>query len=127
LSEEDAQTLLQTLIGWLIRSLENAEGVLVIRKLCSTLVAYFLQFSATWTRCLKHLIDCLCRNEALPYEALEEAPETATLVQNISNAKSVALFWFATSLVEEVGKTDSNSMKQLSQTFEIVSTQLTAS
>jgi hypothetical protein len=35
-------------------------------------------------------------------------------VQNISEDQAVAIFWFAATLVEEVGKTDSNSMKQLS-------------
>lgn len=125
LSDEDSQALLQTLTGWLIRCLQGSEGALVVRKLCSTLVAYFLQFSITWTRCVKHLMLCLCSNEALPYSALDDAQETAALVENISRSqasgsvpKPVALFWFAATLVEEVGKTDSNSMKQLSQTLQ---------
>ncbi|PBP17057.1 importin [Diplocarpon rosae] len=119
LSEEDAQALLQKLIGWLIRSLQNSEGVLVIRKLCSTLVAYWLQFSASWTDCVKHIMLCLCANEPLPYSTLEGTQETAVLVDTISKtesspsvSKSVALFWFAATLVEEVGRTDSSSMKQ---------------
>jgi hypothetical protein len=114
LGEEDAQALLQTLISWLIRCMEISEGALVVRKLCSTLVAYFLQFSTSWERCIKHLMYCLCTNEALPYNSLDDAPDTATLIQNLSDAKAVAIFWIATTLVEEVGKTDSNSMKQLS-------------
>ncbi|CAL3965652.1 unnamed protein product [Diplocarpon coronariae] len=119
LSEGDAQALLQTLIGWLIRCLQNSEGTLVIRKLCSTLVAYWLQFSASWTNCVKHLMLCLFANEALPYSALEGTQETAVLVDTISKSesstslsKSVVLFWFAATLVEEVAKTDSSSMKQ---------------
>ena len=55
---------------------------------------------------------CLCTNEARPYRSLAEAPETAVLVQNLSDSQGVALFWVAATLVEEVGKTDSNSMKQ---------------
>ncbi|KAG4442578.1 hypothetical protein IFR05_001908 [Cadophora sp. M221] len=119
LSEEDAQALLQTLIGWLIRCLNGSESALVVRKLCSTLVAYFLQFSSSWENCVKHLMLCLCTNEALPYVALENSQDTASMVENISGSKTsnsvpkaVALFWFAATLVEEVGKTDSNSMKQ---------------
>ncbi len=68
---------------------------------------------------------CLFAEEALPYSALDDAQETAALVEDISKSqangsvpKSVALFWFAASLVEEVGKTDSNSMKQLSQALQ---------
>jgi hypothetical protein len=55
---------------------------------------------------------CLCTNEALPYNSLDDAPETSVLVQNLSDDKAVAIFWVAATLVEEVGKTDSSSMKQ---------------
>lgn len=86
----------------------------MVRKLCSALVTYFLQFSTSWQNCVKHLICCLYSGKALPYSALDEAPEIAVLVQGLSDSKAVAIFWFAAILVEEVGKTDSSSMKQLS-------------
>jgi hypothetical protein len=53
----------------------------------------------------------------VPYSALENAPETSILIQNLPNAKTVAVFWFAATLVEEVGRTDSQSMKQLSLSY----------
>ena len=84
----------------------------MVRKICSTLVAYFLQFSASWTRCIKHLLYCLSSGQIVPYEALDDAPATAVMIQSLSNEKAIAIIWFATTLVEEVGKTDSNSMKQ---------------
>ena len=114
MNDEDAQALLQTLISWLIQCMATSEGPLVLRKLCSTLVAYFMQFSMSWSRCIKHIMYCICTNQAHPYSSLEEAPDTTILVQNISEDQAVAIFWFAATLVEEVGKTDSNSMKQLS-------------
>jgi hypothetical protein len=84
-----------------------------MRKLCSTLVSYFLQFSMSWTRCVKHLMYCLCIKRAVPYnDALPESPDTAVLVAELSNEKAIAILWFASSLVEEVGKTDSSLMKQ---------------
>jgi hypothetical protein len=118
LSGEDAQALLQNIISWLIRCVEGAEGPLVVRKLCSTLVAYFLQFSATWTHCVAHLIYCLCIGQPTPYDALSEAPSSAILTQNISKEKAVVILWFATTLVEDVGKTDSNSMKMYVYSFD---------
>jgi hypothetical protein len=36
----------------------------------------------------------------------------AVLSQNLTDDKSLAVLWFAATLVEEVGKTDRNSMKQ---------------
>lgn len=114
LSDDDAEALLQTLIGWLIRRLENGEGALVVRKLCSTLVAYFLQFSIAWNKCVKHLMYCLCSGQAIRYGELDDSPNTMILVQRLAPEQAVVIFWFASNLVEEVGKTDSNSMKQLS-------------
>jgi hypothetical protein len=86
-----------------------------VRKLCSTLVAYFLQFSTSWVRCVRHLIYCLYVNQAVPYSSVAEAPDTPLLIENLSNDKAIVIFWFAAALVEEIGKTDSSSMKQLSE------------
>ncbi|EHL01671.1 hypothetical protein M7I_2305 [Glarea lozoyensis 74030] len=101
LGEEDVQALLTTLINWLIRCLEISEGQLVLRKLCSTLV-----------NCIKHLIYCVSVGSALPYESSQDAPDVQSMIQQLPDRKAVAIFWFASTLVEEVGKTDSNSMKQ---------------
>ena len=56
---------------------------------------------------------CLCMKRAVPYdEALPESPDTAVLTAELSNETAIAILWFASSLVEEVGKTDSSLMKQ---------------
>lgn len=112
LSDDDAQDLLHNIIGWLIQSLDKGEGAVVVRKLCSVLAAYFIQFSRSWTRCVRHLLYCLCLGQATPYNELGDAPESTILVQNISSDKAVIIFWFISNLVEDVGKMDSNSMKQ---------------
>jgi len=39
-------------------------------------------------------------------------PETTTLIENLPDAKALAILWFSGGLVDEVGKMDSNSMKQ---------------
>lgn len=86
-----------------------------MRKLCSTLVAYFLQFSTSWVRCVRHLIYSFYVNQAVPYSSMAEAPDTPLLIGNLSNEKAIVIFWFAAALVEEIGKTDSSSMKQFSE------------
>lgn len=55
---------------------------------------------------------CLCVGRVIPSETLENAPEVSQLVQNITDERATIVFWFASNLVEEVGKTDSTSMKQ---------------
>lgn len=104
--------MLQRIIGWLIKCLNSGCGPLVVRKLCTTLVTYFLHFSGSWARCIAHLTYCLCLGEAVPYLKLEDAPTMAVLAQNLPDDKNLAILWFSATLVEEVGKTDSNSMKQ---------------
>ncbi|KAL3425767.1 hypothetical protein PVAG01_02558 [Phlyctema vagabunda] len=111
LSEDDASSLLVTLLERLLQALDTPGGPLIVKKLCSVLVAYFMHFSATWTNCIKHVLYCLCTSQALPYNALENAPDTTILVKNISVERALAVLWFSTALVEEVAKTDSNSMK----------------
>lgn len=71
-------------------------------------------------KCIKHLIYCFCANEAVPYAAMSSAPETNDLIQNISDVKAIPILWFAATLVDEVNKTDSNSVKQLSKWSEIL-------
>jgi hypothetical protein len=112
LGNEDAEALLASLLDWLIRCLENSEGSLVLRKLCSTLVVYFFHFSSPWKECIKHIIYCVYMRSAVPYDALHDAPDMQTMIQELPDQKAVVIFWFASTLVEEVGKTDSNSMKQ---------------
>lgn len=115
LSPDDAESILQTLVGFLVEFLASGEGALVIRKLCSTLVAFFLQFSTQWTHCIKHLTYCLHRNQAILYsKSVDEIPEPSIMLQNMANNKVIAILWFSGGLVEEVGKMDSNSMKQFS-------------
>ena len=117
LSPKDADSILQTLVEFLIKFLSNGEGALVIRKLCSTLVAFFLQFSTQWTHCIKHLTYCLYRNQALEYSTVvDEVPEASVMLQDMPSHQLVAILWFSSGLVEEVGKMDSNSMKQFERT-----------
>lgn len=112
MSEDDAHAVLQRIIGWLIKSINGGEGALVVRKLCSTLVSFFLRFSSTWNQCIPHLVYCLSANEAVSYDVFVQSAEKKSLIQNLPSEKALAVLWFATVLVEEVGKTDSQSMKQ---------------
>ena len=84
----------------------------MIRKLCSTLVTYFLYFSAEWTECIKHLVYCLCMNQSAQYEDVEDAPHISVLARTISDQKAFAVLCFTAGLVDEIGKIDLNSSKQ---------------
>lgn len=111
LSEDDALLVLVTIIDFLIKWIDSEEGPLVGRKLCSALVTYFFQFPSSWSNCVRHLLYCFSSNKALPYSAFENTLEPGILIQALSNKKAKVIFWFASNLVEDLSKTDSNSMK----------------
>ena len=50
----------------------------------------------------------------MPYNAVAGAPDTPILIEGLSHEKAVVIFWFVATLVDEVGKTDSSAIKQLS-------------
>ena len=109
LSAEDAATLLDRLLTWLIRLVLAGEGPLVIRKLCSSLVAYFLRPSISWDRCLRHLLCCLVAEGVVNHEDLPRYGPSIWLMAALNDIQLKTLLWLSTSLVEEVGKTNSNS------------------
>ncbi|ELR10445.1 hypothetical protein VC83_00535 [Pseudogymnoascus destructans] len=111
LSATDAEAVLNQLLTWLIVYLRRGSGPLALRKLCSTLVVYFLHFSASWALCVKHVILCLFADEAVGIERLQDAPETSQLVSRLSQEKLSAALWFSTTLAEEVEKVDGNNIK----------------
>jgi hypothetical protein len=111
LSPLDAKALLDQLIDWLIRHADPMIGPLVVRKLCSTLVVYFLHFSSLWPNCVKHLIQSMCIGKAIPVESLDRTPDIMVLVERLTPQKASAVLWFCTALAEEVGKTDANHIK----------------
>jgi hypothetical protein len=119
LSQDDAKGLLQSLIGWLIKSLEDGSGALVVRKLCSALATYFIHFPHIWSRCILHLLHCLHDGRVIPVGDVDEGQRPDAVDQHTSYVlagempliKVQAVIWFAANLVEDVGKTDMNSTK----------------
>ena len=111
LSIEDAAALLQRLMTWLVRLVQAGDDQLVIRKLCSSLVAYFLKSSTSWDRCLKHLIWCFSIGSVVDKEGISQLPSTVVLLANLNALQLKTLLWFSTTLVEEVGKMNSNSIQ----------------
>ena len=109
LSVGDATGLLQRLLTWLIQLVQVGDGPLVIKKLCSSLVAYFLRASTSWDRCLRHVICCLVVGRYYPHSHLEQLAPTVELLAQSNPLQLKTSLWFSTTLVEEVGKTNSNN------------------
>ncbi|KAK6506826.1 hypothetical protein TWF481_005286 [Arthrobotrys musiformis] len=112
LSEHDALTLLDTLITWLIRVVDVGFKPFIWRKICVTLVNYYIRFSSLWTYCIRHLI---CRfagvTSGVQQDGLHNLPPTATLLATFSNLSKTVIVGFTRTLIEEVGKIESRNSK----------------
>ncbi|CCC13967.1 hypothetical protein SMACR_08088 [Sordaria macrospora] len=111
LTDDEAKELLQNILGWTITSCAEGVAPFVIKKLCIALVTFFIHFSQLWPNCLRHFLYSLDLGRATPIEALDNALDTTIIVNSLEISKLKVAIWFATSLVEEVGKTDMNSIK----------------
>ena len=111
LSDADAISLLDRLIEWLIRLLNVGESQLVIRKLCSSLVAYYLRPAGRWKQCVRQLALSLHQGFVVPSGTLSQGPKTGTVAAQLSPPCLIAILWFAGGLVEEVGKTNVASIQ----------------
>ena len=109
LSEEDAASLFDRLISWLVRLVEATEKPLVLRKLCTSLVAYFLRPSVSWDHCIRHLICCFSVGNVVSSQSLSQYPSTAELVSKLNHLQRMTILWFCVCLIEEVGKTNAAS------------------
>ncbi|KAI0976037.1 armadillo-type protein [Xylaria arbuscula] len=114
LSDDDALSVLQNLITWLIYSLNDGSGPIVIRKLCSALVTYYIHYSHTWSKCVRHLIYSLDRNAAMPIGELEDALPLEQVIGQLDTQKFLAASWFSAALAEEIEKVDTKSAKYVS-------------
>lgn len=111
LGSEDAALLLDRLLFWVVRLVNAAEGALVLRKMCASLVTYFLRPSVSWQHCVRHLLCCFRAGGAVAQQTLSENPPTDELVRQLSQLQLLTGLWFCVGLVEEVGKTDDASIE----------------
>ncbi len=111
MGSEDAALLLDRLLLWVVRLVNAAEGALVLRKMCASLVTYFLRPSVSWQHCIRHLLCCFRAGSAVAQQSLSEYPPTDELVRQLSQLQLLTGLWFCVGLVEEVGKTDDASIE----------------
>ncbi|KAI9837466.1 MAG: hypothetical protein M1819_007114 [Sarea resinae] len=111
LDEDSIQPLLTRLISWFIRLVSQGEGSLVIKKLCSSLVAFFLRPKAPWARCIRHLLCCLCVGETIAEDSIGQFPSTPELMNQLNPQQYLAAIWFSSTLVDELEKINVGAQK----------------
>ncbi|PNH42874.1 hypothetical protein VD0004_g4494 [Verticillium dahliae] len=113
LSNVDASELLQNMIRWLHASLTDGSGTMVVRKLTSALVAFFIHFPNLWPDCIRSLCVSMSSSSPWPVELTAVPPEMSTILWDVDSRKLQTVLWFAGTLVEEAGKIDANASKHL--------------
>ena len=113
LSDEDAVRLLQNLVGWLLRAVEENAGSsqLLLRKLCSALSTFFIHFSHLWKHCVRHLVQCFDAGRCIPIQDFDEGVPVWMAANSLSPDKLQAMICFASDLADNVERTDPNSAK----------------
>ncbi|MCJ1247252.1 hypothetical protein MMC30_004466 [Trapelia coarctata] len=107
----DTTALLVRLLTWLVQLTSGNEGALVVRKLCSALVAYFLQPAAAWTFCIRHILSCFQANSAVSEDSVKQTQLSTEQIYQLDTSKVTTALWFAISLVEEAGKIGFDSIQ----------------
>lgn len=111
-TEEDVPILRDRLIGWLINVASTNSSQMVIKKLCSTSVVFFLRFPESWQNLIRHVVCSLCLGRVVPVEELERLPTSDLLLRKADSRSKITALWFTAILVEEVGKVDGKNVKK---------------
>lgn len=109
LSEDDLNTLLHTLLNWLVLLVKQGEGILVLKKLCSTLVTFFLLPNSTWRKCLRHVLTCLQNDTAVPEASSDNDSITKQFLHHLSPVKRFVILTITRELAEEGGAIEHTS------------------
>lgn len=109
LDEEQAATVLAKLLRWLINLVQQGERQLVVRKLCSALVALFVQTSSHWHLPTRHVVCCLALTEAVSSSSLPHLAKTSDLLTTLDTPRLRALLAFTTILAEDATNVSHNT------------------
>ncbi|OLN81517.1 Importin beta-like protein [Colletotrichum chlorophyti] len=109
----DIRKLLQNLVGWFVKSLDNGSSAMVVRKLSSALVTFFLCFPVQWTFCIRHICCSLSEGIFVPQERVSESINLSDFLHTLHPRKLQAALWFSGTLVDEAAKVEMNSAKHM--------------
>ncbi|KAI1322816.1 armadillo-type protein [Xylariaceae sp. FL0255] len=107
LEDDHALSVLQSLVTWLIKSIEIGSG-LVIRKLCSALMTYFIHYSHTCPRFVNHILICLERTAYVHPQDIGDTSNMNHVIQSLDTSKLSTATFFATTLAEGAAQIDLN-------------------
>ena len=110
LSEDDLQQLQATLLNWTVQLASRGESILVLRKLCSVLVGFFMLAKVDWRLCIRHIIVCFRHGQVFDTETAvtmyPSAHPLADLLESLSIKQKDFVLAFTTSLTEDAARVE---------------------
>jgi hypothetical protein len=98
--------VLGALIASYVKFTSESEQKFVLRKVCTTLAAFFLHSNTSWQFPVRHILASLCDGRLIEYEKVGDFQKTWSGLQNVTSQKLCSALWLSSSLVEEVTKSD---------------------
>lgn len=92
-----------------VQLIEEKDSAMVIRKLCSALVAYYLRPKVTWDRIVMHLVERLAKAQNRFGNPVNE--EFAELIQRLDDNQLFSMLWFVETLVHDLALVDTSSLQ----------------
>ncbi|KAF2087011.1 ARM repeat-containing protein [Saccharata proteae CBS 121410] len=115
LDDGGAHELLLRLITWLVKLVFQGEKDLVVRKLCTTLVQYYLTPKSKWVKCIRHIICSFANGAAVPTEDdsdLAQYPPVETIIGTMHARQLLPVILIAGALIEELSRTAWSTVQQ---------------
>ncbi|KAK7551890.1 armadillo-type protein [Phyllosticta citricarpa] len=105
LENDTSNELLTRLLAWLIRLVAEGEQEFVTRKICTTLMQYFLNDKTEWNPCIRHLVCSFIKGEPVDIDEVGKFPPTAQLVGSLAPPQIRSILYISEGLVQEVKRT----------------------
>jgi hypothetical protein len=115
LDKEDGlrNAVLTELIASYVNFTNQLEQQFVLRKVSSTLAAFFLHSNASWPLPVRHVLTSLCAGQIVQPTDIDNFQETWNRIQQISAPQLRSVLWLGSSLVEEATRHELKGAERL--------------
>lgn len=100
------EAVIVKLIASYVNFTNQSEQPYVLRKVCSTLAAYFLHPNSSWQFPVRHVLKSLCDGQVAEHGGLDTVQEIWSTVPHVKPSQLRGVLWLASSLIEELTKLD---------------------
>lgn len=100
------EAVLADLIQSYVNFTNQLEQKFVLRKVCSTLAAFYLHPKSSWRFPVRHVLISLCDNQIAEHEGVNDFYKVWSGIEHETPMRLRSALWLGSSVVEEVAKSD---------------------